>query len=125
MADAEAYSFDQLMYGSAPSDAIYGPALSIGADQSYVTPRSEESVTSNAVQAMQPVSNDTSSWGQWGDFFKDTGKALVGYAIAKDAQQNNVQPQVVVSGQPYNRAPMGSMLPILIIGGLLLLARKA
>lgn len=112
-----------------------GASLTLGADQTYNTDKTSLMQPSTAIDLMTPATT-TPSFGEWGQFFMDTAKSVVGYALAKDAQQSGVQPpqqqaitpqqyaqmqQRAQAGQPVN---LGGLLPLLLIGGLLVLALK-
>lgn len=112
-----------------------GTSLTLGADQTYNTPKSAMTQASTAVDLMAP-NTATGPMGEWGQFFLDSGKALLGYAVAKDAQQSgvqapvrrtDVQPQGSVMNPNY--APrggmeLGGMLPLLLLGAVVLLVAK-
>lgn len=98
--------------------SIWGTAATIGADPSLNQPRTAYTVPTNAFGSMQPATDDG---GGWGDFWKDTIKGVVGYAIVKDAKQSGVdvntgsqRPAPAAAAAP---APM-SMLPMLMVAGL-------
>lgn len=114
----------------------FGASLTLSADTSYNTPRTPWTQSSTAVDVMTPT-NAGAGLGEWGDFFKDTAKALVGYAIAKDASRSGVAPNAgqtstrnpaapgqVVMQPSYQPQPanVGGLMPLLIIGGLVYLA---
>lgn len=111
---------------------FFGPALSVGADQSYVTQRTEDSAPANAVDAMQTVATPTQDDGF--GWLKDLAKTAVGYAISKDAQQNRVVPPQVYSataaqaqGQQAARAQSqqgGGVLVLIVVVGALVYALK-
>lgn len=120
----------------------WSAANGISADQSFVTPRTEDTVPANAIQSMQPITTGDGStgsgWGEgWGDFLKQTLGTVVGYSIAKDAAQAGVaRPAVQQYGQPGygsqvqgTARPVGLSLgglgPLLLVGGVVLLAVKA
>lgn len=114
-----------------------GASLTLGADQTYNTEKTSLMQPSTAVDLMAPSAVDP-SYGQWGQFFMDTAKTLVGYAVAKDAQSSGVvTPQQAQSITPQQYAQLqqqrgqvgqsfnlGGMLPLLLIGGLLVFALK-
>lgn len=116
-----------------------GASLTLGADQTYNTEKTSLMQPSTAIDLMAPATTEP-SFGQWGQFFMDTAKSVVGYALAKDAQQSGVQTpqQQAMTPQQYQQLqqqqrgqaagyqPMnlGGLLPILLIGGLLVFALK-
>lgn len=115
-----------------------GASLTLGADQTYNTDKTSLFQPSTAIDVMTQPSTDP-SYGQWGQYFLETLKAGVGYAIAKDAQKSGVltpqqqsmtpqqyaQLQQQQRGQAaYQPLSLGGMLPLLLIGGLLVLALK-
>lgn len=108
---------------------FYQTALGVGADQSYVTANTDYSTPANAVDAMQPMvaptADDSFGW------LKDLAKNAVGYAIAKDAQQNKVQPPQVYAataaqaqGQQVRAANNTSLLLILGVAAVVVFALK-
>jgi hypothetical protein len=107
----------------------YQTALSLGADESYITARTEDSTSGNAVQSMQPISQPTVDDGF--GWLKDLVKTGVGYAIAKDAQQNSVAPPQVYAataaqaqGQQVQRAQSSNLLVLLLVAGVVVFALK-
>ena len=113
-----------------------GASLTLGADPSYNVDRSTLTQPSTAIDTMQSAVT-APSFGQWGQFFMDTAKSVVGYALAKDAQQSGVQTPQAQSmtplqyqqlqqqrGQASQSFNLGGMLPLLLIGGLLVFALK-
>lgn len=112
--------------GTAPQD-IFTSALHFGADGSYVTPRSSDTVTSDAVNGAVPINNmpDTG----WSSFFRDTARALVGYGLAKDAQQSGVTqpgqaPMAPVPVQVAQQRNSTLLLIALAVGGAVLLLKE-
>lgn len=67
--------------------SLWNAAAGIGADQSYVQPRTSETVPTNALTSMQPVQE---TGGEWGAFWQNTIGSLVSYSLAKDAAKNGV-----------------------------------
>jgi len=114
---------------------FFGASLSLGADNSFNTARTSLTQVTNAVEEMAPV---TAGADRYWQFFEDIGKTAVGYLITKDAAQNNVPnptgiggavvPQgtgaVMRAGQPAASGSMSAILPMLLVGGLVLLAVK-
>lgn len=109
----------------------WGTALTLGADQSFVIPKTTSTATSTALDVMTPTKAgiDTLSdfWSQAGSVLLDVTKAASGYLIAKDASKNQVaqptqaQPVVIQQG---GGVQLGGLLPLLLIGGLIFLAVK-
>lgn len=98
----------------------FAAAANLGADQSFTVPRAEYTVATNAVQSAQPIVSDP-SMGQWGQFFRDLTKTVVGYSIAKDAAQSglvnaNGRPVAPVYTQPAQPAGLGGLLPLVLVG---------
>jgi hypothetical protein len=100
----------------------FGAAQTLGADQSYVTPRTSDTVTGDAVNGSAAIDND--SGGSWTGFWQDTLKAVVGYSIAKDAQRNAVVTPAAVPGPAPGQAAVAQapatprwLLPALIVAG--------
>ena len=107
-----------------------------GSDGSWSTPRTPDTVPSNALQSMTPVtaSNDA---GGWSDFWKGALQTAIGYSIQKDAVQSGVvrgagpvPGQIGVAGQAQVGGqvapdPLRGLMPLLLIGGVVLLAVNA
>lgn len=124
-------------YGEGPlfltgnTGETWGAALTLGADQSFVIPKTTTTATSTALDVMTPTKAgiDTLSdfWSQAGSVLLDVTKAASGYLIAKDASKNQVtqptqaQPVVIQQG---GGVQLGGLLPLLLIGGLIFLAVK-
>lgn len=111
----------------------WNAALGINIDDSYWTPRTADTVPSNALQTMQPI--ETNTGGGWSDFWKGTLQTVIGYSIAKDAAQSGVarpgqqygQAAYPAQGGAYaaQRQPGGQVLTLALVGvGIYLLARK-
>lgn len=83
--------------------SMFGTALGVNADSSYSTPRTSDTATTDAVQSMQPVDNQTG--GAFSDFWRGAAGALLNYAIVRDAARNGITP----TGQA---APVVQMEPI-------------
>jgi len=98
----------------------WNSALVIGADSSYVTPRTADTQTTNAIGSMTPVESagKNDSWSAW---LQDVGKAVVGYSIEKDAQQSGVTRPSQTA--PYQRTPID--LKPTNMGGLVMVALAA
>jgi hypothetical protein len=60
-----------------------------GSDGSWVTPRTSDTVPTNAVQSMAPVTA-ANDGGGWSDFWKGALTTAIGYSIQKDAVQSGV-----------------------------------
>lgn len=96
-------------------------ALNFGADQVPNAPNMLETVPTNAIQSMQPVSNDQAQ--SWSGFWQDLTKGVVSYAVAKDARQSNmtsVQAAAVAAnrGRPAAPQQLPGGLVLLILGGI-------
>jgi hypothetical protein len=106
--------------------SVFNGALQIGADSSYVTPRTSDTVTGDAINGSVPIDNE--SGGSWSGFWQDTLKAVVGYQIAKDATKHSVaQPDGYMPGPAPGQvaaaqaSPMSRwIMPALLIGGTVL-----
>lgn len=130
--------FDSPEWGQGLPD-VFNTSAGFGTGSTYDTPRHEDTVTSNALQSMQPV--ETVDTG-WTSFFRDITKGIVGYSIQKDAVQSGVyrpavpgQYQGQPGGQPGQvyRQPInngggggggGNLLTLLILGGLVLALKR-
>lgn len=111
-------------------DGLFGSALTLGADQSYITDKTANSVSTNALDSMTPVRQETTD-----DAFgwlKDLAKSGVGYLIQKDAQQNKVVPAPVyaktaeqMQGQQVQQSAQGGgMLMLLVVVSVVALVLK-
>lgn len=117
--------------GESQTGEQWGAALTLGADQSFVTPKTAWTSTSTAVDVMTPTKSGINTlsdfWSQAGQVLLDVTKAGAGYVIAKDASKNQVvqptqqQPVIVQQGGGVN---LGGLFPLLLIGGLVFLAMK-
>lgn len=111
-------------------DDLFGSSLTLGADQSFITDKTVDSVSTNALDSMTPVRQETTD-DAYG-WLKDIAKQGVGYFIQKDAQQNKVVPPqqyatvaAAAQGQPVQQAQQpGGMLMILLGIGVLVLVLK-
>jgi hypothetical protein len=105
--------------------STYDAALGIGGDSSYERPRSSESVPTNAIESMQPVTATTQ---EWGGFFQQMLKGGVSYAIAKDARQSGVYPTtgtpVATGAVAQAPLPMRGMLMVALLGVAVVIAIK-
>jgi hypothetical protein len=106
---------------------IFTSALQFGANSSFVTPRTSDTVTSDAVNGAVPIDNipDTG----WSGFFRDTARALVGYGLTKDAQQSGIAqpgqaPMAPVSVQVAQQRNSTLLLIALAVGGAFLLLKE-
>lgn len=108
---------------------IWGPSLTLGADQSFVTDKTAQTVSTNALDSMTPVQpptqDDAFGW------LKDIAKTGVNYLIQKDAQKNQVMPaqdyarvaQATAQNQQAKASAMPSgmvMVALLLVGGVVL-----
>lgn len=118
--------------GESQTGNTWGTALTLGADSSFITPKSPFTTTSTAVDVMTPTTEGINTlsdfWKAAGSVFLDVTKATSGYLIAKDASKNAVlqptqQQPVYVQAQPGGQQ-IGGLLPLLLIGGLIFLAVK-
>lgn len=109
---------------------MFSTALSFGTLQVPQAPNTLETVPVNALQSMQPVSQAGAQ--SWSGFWQDITRGVVGYAVARDAAMNGLQPArtagaaaPVVQAVPVQRAQAGiPPVLLLILGGAILLARK-
>ena len=115
----------EISFGSLGGDSLqdqFDAALQVGANNSFLTPRTSDSVTTSVVDGSAPI--DNSAGGSFSAFWQDTTKALLGYAIAKDAQKNAVTTPTNVAAQAAQQAQAQArkswMLPLLVVGGGLL-----
>ena len=93
----------------------------IAADNSFTTARAWNSVPVDAIGSMTPVVPNVADAGagEWGGYFRDLTKAVVGYAIVKDAQRSGVQPEANAPASAAAKAkatPAGNVMPLLLIG---------
>lgn len=109
---------------------MFDTAAGIGADNSFITPRTTDTVATNAVQSMTPVTEGASSG--WTSLFQDVFKGVVGYSLAKDAVQSGVTRPAYGAQQTYQGQPQaqrqpaaGGLLPLLLVGGLIFFAVKS
>lgn len=79
------FDFSGATTGLGASDFM-GAAQAANSDPEFAQPRFPETITSNAVDSLGPIT--TNQGGAWGDFFmKGTDKVLTA-AIARDAARN-------------------------------------
>jgi hypothetical protein len=101
---------------------LFSAAQTAGSDQSYVTPRTSDTATGDAINGGAPIDNDSGS--AWSSFFRDTVKTIVGYEIAKDAQQHTVMTPANASQQAAAQAQAQArsswLMPAVIVGGVVL-----
>ena len=97
---------------------LYGVAQEIGANSSYITPRTSDTVTSNAIDGAAPI--DNSGGGAWGGFWRDGLKTVLGYSVARDAARNGVgaqAPMLAPQGRQSQAAALpGWVLPVAVVG---------
>lgn len=96
---------------------VFSSALHFGADGSYETTRTSDTVTTDAVAGSVAIDN-TQSTG-WSSFFQDTAKALVGYSLAKDARQSGVTlpaANAAAAAQAATPAAQAKSQTLLIVG---------
>jgi hypothetical protein len=101
---------------------VFTAAATANSDPEYAQGRTTETVTSNAIDSMQPIGSDG---GSWSDFWRGAAGTLLNYGITRDAVRNGVQPgaggAVNQAGQPAQSAPAQSagIAPgtVLLIGG--------
>lgn len=103
---------------------FWNTSLTFGTEANPV--RGVETVPSTAVQSMTPVNNGDSGWT---GLFQDIVKGVVGYAVAKDAQQSGTKPpQVVYATAPATATAQPSsngMVLLLVVGVVVVLALNA
>lgn len=127
--------FDDPNWGNGLPD-VFSTSMGIGSGSTYDTPRTGETVTTDAIQSMQPVTEADSGWSS---FFRDMTKGVLGYSLQKDAVRSGViqpaMPPGQYQGQPgqvYRQQAAtgggggggGNLLPLLILGGLVMALRK-
>jgi hypothetical protein len=131
-------SLDPTSWGGSIGDtaSIWGTSLTLGADPSYSTPRTEQTQTGSALQLLQPVTPTTEENG-WSGFWQPLIKGVVSYAIQKDAVQNGVQPvQQQYQPQPalssvsvpvpnMANANTNTLVTLAVVGGLVFMAMQA
>lgn len=69
-----------------------------GSDGSWLTPRTPDTVPSNALQSMTPVTA-ANDGGGWSDFWKGALQTAIGYGIQKDAVQSGIVRPAVGTSQ--------------------------
>lgn len=108
-------------------------ATGIGADNSYLTDRTADYVPTDAIGSMTPVATAPAS--EWGGFWRDTLKGVIGYQLTKDAVQSGVRSPApagytstgapLYARQPaYAPAQQGNLLILLGLGALAVFALK-
>lgn len=71
-------------------DSDLNTSAAFGTGSTFDYGRDAATVATNAVDGM---GTPTSGYGSgWGSFWQDTGRALVGYTIAKDAAKSGLRP---------------------------------
>ena len=97
------------------TQGIFDTAMYAGADMSFGVPDGIESVRMDAVNGAG--SNDRASSG-WAGFFQDTARSLVGYSLARDAQQSGtVQPAQYQAQQSAQAAQRLTLSPLVLLAG--------
>lgn len=112
---------------------IWGPSLTLGADQSFVTDKTAQTVSTNALDSMTPVQQPTQddAFGWLKDIAKTGVNYLIQNLIQKDAQKNQVMPaqdyarvaQATAQNQQAKASAMPSgmvMVALLLVGGVVL-----
>lgn len=99
------------------TQGIFDTAMYAGADMSFGVPDSTDAVRMDAVNGAG--SNDRASSG-WAGFFQDTARSLVGYSLAKDAQQSGTVNPTMQAAQAQQVAATPRLSPLLLLaaGGL-------
>lgn len=94
---------------------FWNTALTFGSEADPL--RGVNTVPSNAVQSMQPVNADATNWS---GFWQDTIKGVLGYVVAKDAQQSGTkaptQQQYVTQPVPVAQTAASSNGMVLLLG---------
>lgn len=108
---------------------LWDTAANIGTAKTQEVYRLPDTVAADAITSSQPMT--TSAPSEWGGFFRDTFKAVIGYGIARDAIKNGVQANAGYPvGQYAATAPRqvaqplisGNTLFLLVVGGVVLFA---
>ena len=94
-------------------EAMFSTALNIGADQVANPPNTVDTVPTNAVQSMQPVSQQGVQ--NWAGFWQDRTKGVLGYVAPVVRQQGTAA--VVTQPRPA-QAQGGSLLLLVIVGAI-------
>lgn len=95
--------------------AAFGTAMTLGADSSYITPRTSDTVTSNAIDGAAPI--DNSGGGAWGGFWRDGLKTVLNYSLARDAARNGVGTQGPMPAPQGQAAALpGWVVPVAVVG---------
>lgn len=101
--------------------AIFSTALNFNSDPEFAQPRNADTVTSNAIDSLQPIK---ANGGEWGDFWKGAAATTLNYALLKDATRSGLTSSSVQQsireqgGAGEQRARQGpNMGTALLIGG--------
>jgi len=98
---------------------MWETALAVNTAQVPYWGNTAETVTGDAIQAQQPVSQAGTQ--AWSGFWQDMLKTVAGYSIARDAAQNRVPaPVYMPSGAqalPVRRQQDGGLLLLLAAAG--------
>ena len=92
---------------------LFGGAVDTAATFStngYIFDRLPDTVSSNALQSMQPITSGSAD-NSWSGFWQDTAKGLISYAAAKDAAKvgaNNAANYA--AAQTQARTPVGGVV---------------
>ena len=117
----------ELSFGAADVFGLadtFSAAQTMGANSSFVVPRTSDTVTLNAIDGAAPINNDDE--GAWGGFWRGGIKTIIGYSIARDAARNGVMPapqQQTRAAQP-DALPRW-LLPVALVGLVAVLMHKA
>ena len=112
---------DDLGGASSGLSDFWNTSLKIGDGTAYSTGKTEETVPTNAIQSMAPVTADVTT-PSWNKFLQDTLGGVVGYAIKKDATANGVP---VTATQPAPAVPRSIVGQLVIVVGLFMVGAIA
>jgi len=108
-----------------------GTAQEINRDTSFTIERAYNTVPVNALGSMTPITPLAAEpdSNEWGGFFRDLTKAVVGYGLVKDAQRSGVQAPANTPAagltQPSRTTPAGmNLMPLLLVGAAIFAAVK-
>jgi len=89
----------------------------IATDSSYLTPKTPDTATTNAIQSMAPVTSaNTTSDSGWSSFWQATLGGVIQTAAKVTAVKNGVQP---TTGQPIVARPQTNANGLLLIVGVI------
>lgn len=98
-------TFDQWL-GASPLDlsSVFGAAATANSDPEYSTVRTADTVTTDALGGMTPITSGAGS--AWSDWLKGVGDTVLKYSLAKDVATTNagLQQQQAAAAAVSNQA---------------------